>query len=610
MTNTSPLASAGFGRLTIATSVWVLFLIFFGAVVRVTDSGMGCPDWPLCYNQVIPPAELPAWIEFLHRVIAGIAGLLTVAVAVLAWRNYRQYRPIYVPALSGVGLVLFQAFLGGVTVWFNNAPLTVMAHVLAAVLYLALTVMIATVAHLPTTYVANAGVPAGHQSYFRWLIVAAVVVLALILTGATVVGAGAGLACLNDWPLCYGEIFPANAHPGVVIHLLHRFTVVAVGVVLAAVILQTRRRYSTHRLLVRWSTILGILFLAQVAVGGLNVWLLLPQTINALHLTLASAVWASLIIMLTLFYFTGKSLLPEEKPEEADGKPLDTPHKAAVYFKLTKPLVMALLLTTTLGAMFIAAKGIPPISLMLYTLLGGALAAGGASALNSYLDSDIDGLMARTSRRPTVTGLVTPDETLFFGLALSTLSFFVLATFVNMLSAALSMLGILYYVFFYTLYLKRATIHNIIIGGAAGAIPPLVGWAAVTGALDLSAFYLFALIFFWTPPHTWALALLVKKDYAQAHVPMLPVVAGEKETAYQIFLYSVLLITLTLLPFTFQMFGLPYLIAAVMLGLPFLYLAWKLWRNYSKSAGRRLYKFSQTYLALLFLVMVLDSSLF
>jgi protoheme IX farnesyltransferase len=243
-------------------------------------------------------------------------------------------------------------------------------------------------------------------------------------------------------------------------------------------------------------------------------------------------------------------------------------------------------------------------------LLGGALAAGGASALNSYVDSDIDGVMSRTSRRPTVTGLVTPAETLFFGLALSTLSFVVLAMFVNMLAAALSMLGILYYVFFYTLYLKRATIHNIIIGGAAGAIPPLVGWAAVTGSLDLRALYLFALIFFWTPPHTWALALLVKKDYAHARVPMLPVVAGEKETTYQIFLYSILLITLTLLPFTFNMMGWFYLIAAIVLGIPFLYLAWKLRQDHSKSTGKRLYKFSQTYLALIFLVMVLDSSLF
>jgi len=206
--------------------------------------------------------------------------------------------------------------------------------------------------------------------------------------------------------------------------------------------------------------------------------------------------------------------------------------------------------------------------------------------------------------------LITPQETLFLGLALSTLSVLVFTLFVNAVSAALSTLGILYYVFFYTLYLKRATIHNIIIGGAAGAIPPLVGWTAVTGALDLGAFYLFAIIFFWTPPHTWALALLVKKDYAQARIPMLPVVAGERETTLQILLYSILLVTLTLLPFTFYMVSPAYLIAALVLGAYFIYLAWKLWRSYSKSVSKRLYKFSQAYLALLFLVMAVDRTLF
>jgi protoheme IX farnesyltransferase len=609
MTNTSPLTGPGFRRLTIATSIWILFLIFVGAIVRVTGSGMGCPDWPLCYNQVIPPAELPAWIEFIHRVVAGMAALLTFALAVLAWRDYRQQRVIFAPAIWAVALVLFQAFLGGVTVWYNNAPLTVIAHLVAAVFYLALTLIVTVVAHLPGEYVTNAGVPANHKSYFRLLAITGIAILFLLITGATVVGTGTGLACL-DWPLCQGEIFPANAHWGTFIQLTHRFTVAIIGIVLAAVVLQTRRRYGEHRGLVRWSTLMGILFLIQVGLGGLNVWMRLPRFINALHLTIASSVWASLIVLVTIFYFTGQSRLPAEDENEETNTPLGTRKKAVVLFKLTKPWVMALLLTTTLGAMFIAAQGLPSISLVLYTLLGGALAAGGASTLNSYVDTDIDGVMSRTSRRPTVTGLVTPEETLFFGLALSTMSFVVFATFVNVLSAALSTLGILYYVFFYTLYLKRATIHNIIIGGAAGAIPPLVGWAAVTGTLDLSAFYLFALIFFWTPPHTWALALLVKKDYAHARVPMLPVVVGEKETTYQIFLYSILLITLTLLPFTFQMMSWIYLIAAIALGVPFLYLAWKLWRNYNKSTSKRLYKFSQTYLALLFLVMVLDSSLF
>lgn len=601
--------SKNFRRLTIITSCWVFLLIVFGAVVRVTGSGMGCPDWPLCYNQVIPPSQMTAWIEVIHRVVAGIASLLSVTVAIVAWRHYRSQRLIVVPAMWAVGIVFFQAFLGAVTVWLSNHPLTVIAHLLAAMSYLAVTLFLTTVVHIPTAYLAQAGVStAQHKSFLRFLLLAGVAVLFVLISGATVTGTGSSLACL-DWPLCQGEIFPANVHLGTIIHLFHRYIVVAVGVLIAAVVLQIRRHYTQYPLLVKWATALGLLFLAQIVVGGINVLLRFPRIINAAHLGLAAAIWGSVIILATVFYLTTKSLSVSEEETGSD-QPLSLRQRITIYFKLTKPWILVLLLITTLTAMVIAAEGVPSIPLILYTLLGGALSAGGASVLNSYVDSDIDRMMSRTSRRATVTGLITPQETLFLGLALSTLSFLVFTVFVNAVSAALSTLGILYYVFFYTLYLKRTTLHNIIIGGAAGSIPPLVGWTAITGTLDLGAFYLFAIIFFWTPPHTWALALLVRKDYAQARVPMLPVVAGEKETTYQILLYSILLVVLTLLPFTFQMVSLAYFIAAIALGGQFIYLAWKLWRNYEKSISRRLYKYSQAYLALLFLVMAIDRSLF
>lgn len=607
--NDLPLTGKGFRQLSIVTSGWILVLVFVGAVVRTTGSGMGCPDWPLCYDQVIPPAQLAAWLEFMHRVVAAVSVMLTVSMAVVAWRYYRSQRLILSAAWGAVGVVLFQALLGAITVWFTNHPLTVMAHLLAAAAYLACTVVVTIAAHLPARCIVQAGVVAhSHRSYFRFLLLTGAVMLLLLLTGATVTGAGAGLACL-DWPLCQGEIFPKNAHLGVVIQLLHRFTVVAAAVAIAAVVLQTRRRFAQHRQLVKSSTVLGLLFLGQVLLGGVNVLLRLPSFITAFHVTLAIAIWGSVVMLAVLFYLTARSRLPVEAEQSETNPALPPRQKAAVYFTMTKPWILVLLLITTAGAMFIAAKGIPSISLILYTLLGGALAASGASVLNSYVDSDIDHLMSRTSRRPTVTGLVTPQETLFFGLALSTLSFLVLIIFVNPLSAVLSTVGIFYYVFFYTLYLKRTTIHNIIIGGAAGAIPPLVGWTAVTNSLDLGAFYLFAITFFWTPPHTWALALLVKKDYANARVPMLPVVVGEKETTFQIFLYSLLLVTLTLLPFTAHLMSWLYFGAAVVLGIPFLFLAWALWRNYTKSNSKKLYKFSQLYLALLFLMMALDRTL-
>lgn len=554
------------------------------------------------------PGEL-SWLEPVYWTVLGLSILLTFFTVVIAWRSHRPQRLIWGPALAALaadgGLVILTATSTAVEGWSVVTGLLLMAAHIGLLLFAAIA------GGVPASFLDQTGVSGSSQrSYLRFLLFTGAAILLLLVSGMVVSGTKAGLAC-SDWPLCEGEIFPANLSLERVINLTHRFSVLAVGVAVAAVVLQTRRRYPQHAMLVKAATALGLLFLAQMALGGLNVVLKLPGIMSAAHLTLAMTIWGNLAILASTYYLTAKSTLPvEAEPEPTPNTPLVSRQKAAVYFKLTKPWILVLLLITTAGAMFIAAEGVPSISLILYTLLGGALSAGGASVLNSYVDSDIDQLMSRTSCRPTVTGLVTPQETLFFGLSLSTASFLVFAIFVNPLSAALSTLGILYYVFFYTLYLKRATIHNIIIGGAAGAIPPLVGWTAVTNTLDLGALYLFAIIFFWTPPHTWALALLVKKDYANARVPMLPVVVGEKETTYQIFLYSILLITLTILPFVAQVMGWFYLLAAVALGVPFLYLAWMLWRNYHKSSSKKLYKYSQLYLALLFLMMALDRTLF
>ena len=275
-------------------------------------------------------------------------------------------------------------------------------------------------------------------------------------------------------------------------------------------------------------------------------------------------------------------------------------------FLLTKPLITVLLLSTTLGAMLVAARGLPSLSLVLFTLLGGALCASGSSALNSYIDRDIDPEMGRTSQRPIPLGLIHPNQALGFGLVSVALGFTVLAVYVNWLSAALALFGAVYYVGFYTLLLKRSTPQNIVIGGLAGAIPPLVGWVAVTGQLNLLAIYLCLIIFYWTPPHTWALMLMVTKDYQRVRVPMLPVVRGEPETRRQIVLYSVLLMAITVIPFSLHVLGWIYLVGALLLGGRFLQLAVKLLRDESKATARKLYTYSNAYLAMIFLAMVLD----
>ncbi|HEV2075753.1 MAG TPA: heme o synthase, partial [Thermoleophilaceae bacterium] len=280
---------------------------------------------------------------------------------------------------------------------------------------------------------------------------------------------------------------------------------------------------------------------------------------------------------------------------------------AADYLSMTKPKVQSLLLFTTVATMYVA--GDPTIGLVALTCLGGALSAGGAGAINHWYDRDIDAVMRRTRARPVAAGRVSPGAALGYGLALGAASFALLSLTVNLLAAALALSGLLGYTLVYTVWLKRSTPQNIVIGGAAGAVPPLVAWAAVTGSLELSAVYLFAIVFFWTPPHFWALSLLMRDEYERAGVPMLPVVRGEAETRRQIVAYSGVLVAVTLVPFATGLFGGLYLAAALGLGGAFLAMAVRLLRSGERRPALRLYLFSLAYLALLFGTMVGDVQL-
>jgi protoheme IX farnesyltransferase len=277
------------------------------------------------------------------------------------------------------------------------------------------------------------------------------------------------------------------------------------------------------------------------------------------------------------------------------------------YVVLTKPKVQSLLLLTTVAAMEVA--GTPSLGLIALTCLGGYLSAGGAGAVNHFYDRDIDAAMPRTADRPVPSGRVSPRAALLYGLVLAALSVALLSLTVNVLAAALSFSGFLGYTLVYTMWLKRRTPQNIVIGGAAGAVPPLVGWAAVTGGLDGAALYLFAIVFFWTPPHFWALSLLMKDEYARVGVPMLPVVRGERETRRQILLYALLLYAVTQLPFCAGGFGVGYLVASLVLGAAFIGGAVRLSRRADRRSALVLYLFSLAYLALLFVAMVADARL-
>jgi heme o synthase len=303
----------------------------------------------------------------------------------------------------------------------------------------------------------------------------------------------------------------------------------------------------------------------------------------------------------------GSGGLGQSLSAPALGLSLRTRQLLADYLTLTKPKVQSLLLLTTVTTMLIA--GDPSLGLILLTCLGGYLSAGGAGAINHWFDRDIDAQMARTANRPVPSGRVAPAAALTFGCVLAALSILELSLTVNVLAASLSFAGFLGYVFLYTVGLKRRTPQNIVIGGAAGAVPPLVGWAAVRGSVGGLAVLAFFIVFFWTPPHFWALSLLMKGEYEKVGVPMLPVVRGEAETRRQILLYTVLLYAVTQLPFCAGGLGLIYLAASLILGLGFIAGAVRLYRRADRRSALRLYLFSLAYLALLFCAMVADAKL-
>ncbi|HLF77849.1 MAG TPA: heme o synthase [Dehalococcoidia bacterium] len=276
------------------------------------------------------------------------------------------------------------------------------------------------------------------------------------------------------------------------------------------------------------------------------------------------------------------------------------------YFALTKPRIIELLLVTTLPAMVVAADGWPNLWIVLATLIGGSLAAGGANAINCYLDRDIDAIMRRTHSRPIPAGLISPVRALSFGIVLSVTAFMFLTATVNLLTACLAVSAILFYVFIYTLWLKRSTVENIVIGGAAGAVPPLCGWAAVTGSLDAAPLLMFAIIFLWTPPHFWALAISYTHDYAEAKVPMLPVTRGATEARRRSFVYAVVTVLTSLALYPTGDVGLVYLLTAAVTGAIFVWLAWRQIKLATTQSAMTLFRYSTTYLGLIFAAMLVD----
>jgi protoheme IX farnesyltransferase len=450
---------------------------------------------------------------------------------------------------------------------------------------------------------ARRAIASAEAELFRRVVdVTVLLVFAAGLTGVTVRAVGASWACLGPFPDCNGlGILPIGRDPLADIQLYHRLLAY---VALALVGWVTIEAFRSQRNVSGLTTASGVLLgstVAQGALGAVSVSIDNPPVMQVLHLAGATASWSAAIVLAALAHRPALALAQQKSAQWSRAKTF------SAYVQLTKPRVMSLLLATTATAMVIAARGMPDLGIFVATLVGGALMSGGAGAINHYVDRDIDPLMGRTAWRPIPSGVISPRRALWFGIGLAVIASAVFVAFVNVLACFLAILGLLGYVFIYTLWLKRSTPSNIVIGGAAGAIPPLVGWAAVTNEISsLTAWYLFAIIFFWTPPHFWALSLLIRKHYERAGVPMLPVVRGEDETRRQIVLYSLLLVVLTLVLSPFGMMGGIYFAAAAVLGVLFIVDAIRLWRQATPQAARRLYLYSILYLFALFAAMAVD----
>jgi protoheme IX farnesyltransferase len=596
----------GFRALSVATALVTYALVVLGGVVRVSGSGLGCPDWPLCHGRLLPPLDVHAIIEYSHRTTASLTSILVVLTAVVAWVAWRKRRDIVIPATVALVLLVVQVVLGAITVRLELPPMIVLAHLATAMALLAAVCVTATTVWFPdyasnarmarSAPLASAGGPVAR--------VAAAGTYLLILSGSLVVGSGASGSC-SAWPLCGGGFSLAfDGYPA--IQLLHRGLAAAVGLLIIVSLLALLSRYREVRA-VRATVALTLAALAfQVAVGAAVVTLHLPAALRGLHLALASAVWAGTVVLAVL-----ADRLPAPGGSVGVTDLANRPSRPARevvldYVSLAKPRIIPLLLITALGGMMMAERGWPKTGLVVLTLAGGALAAAGAGAINCWIDRDLDGAMLRTRRRPLPDGRIAPSHALLFGIALGLAAFTLLAFWVNVLAATLAISGLLFYVFIYTLWLKRWTVQNIVIGGAAGAVPPVVGWAAVTHRVDLTAIYLFAVIFLWTPPHFWALALRLKGDYARAQVPMLPVVRGEAVARRQILVYTVILVGVTLAVVVTGVLGLLYLAGAVVLGAAFIALAVINLRSQRQRWSRLLFDYSIAYLGLLFAVMVAD----
>lgn len=584
-----------FRRALIAAALITFLLVMAGYLIRFDGAENACPDWPTCYGQWGIPASLAAQLEMAHRILAGLTAATILALTIWAFFGSKSQSTVrYLLAGALVGVIAESVLASGLfpqiaPLWAGNI------HLALALLTMALVTSAAVVGSLPPK-TAMANITRSGYSRLAWLTMLAVFMV--MLSGAWLTSAGNVNAC-DGWPLCSGGL-PASQSGWLAFG--HRLLTLLAGMLVAALSMLAWRKHYRQPVLLTSATAAGLLFAGQVLISAIKVERGYPIDLVGLHAAATAALWAALVITVLAAIVEPESLNPEV---QHNLRPVGAGRLKA-FLMLNKPIIVILLLVTTFAGMVVGGKQLPTFWLAFWTLLGGALAAGGASALNQVIDRKIDGTMQRTAKRPLPSGALTPAEGLAYGVGACLAAFFIVAGFVNLLAAVLSLAGMIYYVLLYSVWLKHATVQNIVIGGGAGAIPPLVGWAAATGALNIPSLFLFAIVFMWTPPHFWALAIVRKNDYARAGVPMLPVVKGEKYARIQIFIYTLELVALTLLMPLFKMTGSLFLVSAVVLGLWLIFAAWNVLRKPGNKVAWTMYRYSSMYLAFIFLALVLD----
>jgi protoheme IX farnesyltransferase len=570
-----------FRFLLVASAILVFLAIVFGGLESLNQS-----------------SKL-AWPSIAHRLTSILAGISVSSSLLVAWLRYPKITLIHKALAAALIAFLLQGALTYFDGLLDNA-LFLGLHFSFSLILLALTTALAGYG----VYLHQTGtsIQFSIKSRFSKASLAAFSLTILALISGVILSNSAAAEACAGWPLCQGSLIPSS--PAGWLPVTHRLVVGLIAIFILWFNRLAWRTQRNQRAILTTSTLFTLLFFAQSFVGALKATRDFPLHMIALHEATAAALIAVGALMIL---FTGAAKLTNQQEQAAAALPFDSRQRAKDFLALTKPIVVTLLLSTTFGSMVISAGELPPAGLLFWTMLGGGLAAGGSSAINQYIDRHLDGKMNRTAKRPLPAGRLTSAEGLAFGSGALILAFYLLAGFVNMLAALLSLAGMLYYVVLYSLFLKNRNEQNIVIGGGAGAIPPLVGWAAATGSLDVTAGFLFLIIFLWTPPHFWALALLRKEDYARGGVPMMPVIRGERATQVQMFVYTLILVAASLLLWLLGEAGSIYLIGSLVLGAYLIILAWQVLKAGRNKNYYRMYRHSNYYLLLLFVVLTADA---